>query len=187
MTRLARLLAALAVSAAALTAAGCEKHDVVTVGETEGIWLDVGPLDYQVQGSRQLTADTVPDSSYLMGLPQGVLPPEADETWFAVWLRIENKTDQPARTAEEFEIVDTDGRTHRPIRIDTSANPFAYEPTVLEPGDTVPRLDSAIEFNVSGAELLFKLPLESYQNRPLEFHIKSPGAEPAEAHVDLDV
>jgi hypothetical protein len=36
--------------------------------------------------------------------------------------------------------------------------------------------------------LLFKLPLTGYQNRPLEFRVKSPdGSEPAEAKLALDV
>ena len=49
--------------------------------------------------------------------------------------------------------------------------------------------DSAQDFDsVAGAELLFKLPLDSYQNRPLEFVIKgNAGDDPDEAKLALDV
>jgi hypothetical protein len=186
--RFARTSLAAVLTAAALVSAGCEKHDVVTHAATEGIWVDVGPLDYHIQGSRQLTEDAVPDRSYLKGLPQGILPAEGDETYFAVFLRIENKTDQPAQTAREFEIVDTTGRVFRPLELDPEVNPFAYQPTTLAPQDAIPVPDSAQDFNsFQGAELLFKIPLESYQNRPLEFKIISAGGEPREATLDLDV
>lgn len=176
--------------AASLFAAGCgNKEDVVTEAKTEGIWIDAGPLDYHIQGSRLLEPGLVPDASYLKGLPKGSTQPSGKEVWFAVFLRIENRTDRPAPTATEFEIVDTQGTSYSPYGLDTNVNPFAYKPTVLQPDKVIPVPDSAQDFDsVSGAELLFKLPLTSYQNRPLSFKIHAPdGSQPAEASVDLDV
>jgi hypothetical protein len=176
--------------AASLFAAGCgNKESVVTEAKTEGIWIDAGPLDYHIQGSRLLESGLVPDVSYLKGLPKGSAQPTGKEVWFAIFLRIENRTDKPALTSDDFEIVDTQGTTFRPYALDTNVNPFAYKPMTLQPNQVIPVPDSAQDFNsFSGAELLFKLPLTSYQNRPLAFKIHSPdGSAPAEASVDLDV
>ncbi len=186
--RLARTALVAVLSAVAI--AGCgNKEEVTADAKTEGIWIDAGQLDYHVQGSRVLEPDLVPDESYLKGLPGGVEDPKADEVWFAVFLRIENRTDATVPTAREFEIVDTEGKSYTPFGLNTEANPFAYKPTELGPDAVIPEPDSAQDFNsFSGAVLLFKIPLSSYQNRPLAFKIHSAdGSQPAEASVDLDV
>ncbi len=55
MTRLARLLVLSALAVAAFAASGCgNKEDIRTVGETEGLYIDIGGLRYQVQISRYL-------------------------------------------------------------------------------------------------------------------------------------
>jgi hypothetical protein len=188
-SRLLRTAAVAAAGALALAAAGCgNKEAVVTEAKTEGIWLDVGALDYHIQGSRQLTPAMVPDDRYLSGIRQGILPAGAKETWFAIFLRIENKTKQAHPTAREFEIVDTEQHVYKPIEIDPNVNPFVYTPQVLQPKDSVPRPDSAQDFDsTAGAMLLFKIPLDSYQNRPLELKIKSADVAPLEATLHLDV
>ena len=68
MTRLATLsLAALA----ALALAGCgNKVDTAIVGETEGIYVGVDGLTYQVQISRILNPASNEDQAYLLGLPE---------------------------------------------------------------------------------------------------------------------
>lgn len=185
----ARRALTLLVCAAALAGCGNENRGRdVAKAETEGIWVDVGPLDYHVQGSRQLNPAEVPDDRYLAGVSE--TPPTGDETWFVVFLRIENKTDDAAVSAEEFEIEDTEGDVYKPVEVDTNVNPFAYSPQKLAPNAVMPHPDSTQDFDsTSGSMLLFKLPLTSYQNRPLEFKIHAPegSEEPTEAEVDLDV
>jgi hypothetical protein len=183
------ILALIGVFAVAVTGCG-NKEDVTSEADTEGIWVDAGPLDYHIQGSRQLNPFQVPDDRYLQGLPGDYETPKADETWFAVFLRIENKTDAPAPTAEEFEIMDTQGVKYEPVAIDTEINPYAYDATDLGVGEVVPHPDSSQELDsTAGSMLLFKLPLDGYQNRPLEFIIHAPeGSDgPAEAQLALDV
>jgi hypothetical protein len=185
-----RRIVTLLLCALAALAAGCgNKEDVTTKADTEGIWIDVGDLDYHIQGSRQLNPNQVPDDRYLTGLPSDVSQPSGTETWFAVFLRIENRTDKTAPTATDFEIEDTEGDVYKPVALDTKVNPFAYLPQRLGPDEVMPAPDTAQEIDsTSGAMLLFKLPLTGYQNRPLEFRVKSAdGAKPAEASVDLDV
>ena len=53
--------------------AGCgNKGEEVSEAETEGIYLTVAGLTYQVQMSRFLNPGDVEDAQYLMGLPEGV-------------------------------------------------------------------------------------------------------------------
>lgn len=181
-----------AVSLLALLAfSGCgHKEDFTSQAENEGLWVDVGPLDYHVQGSRQLNPNEVPDDRYLAGVPDSVKPPAGNETWFAVFLRIENKTDEAALTAEEFEIEDTEGDVYRPVEVETQENAFSYAPQRLGPTEVMPQPDSSQAFSsAQGSMLLFKLPLSTYSNRPLAFKIKAPAGseEPTEADVDLDL
>ena len=197
MRRPTRTVLVSCLGALALLGAGCgNKEHVTTEAPTEGLWVDVGALDYHVQGSRQLNPTIVPDDAYVAGVPQGILPPGAKETWFAVFLRVENRTDKPHPVAEEIEIVDTEERVYRPLKLRADSNPFSYQPTVLPPEGTVPKPDSAQDFDsANGALLLFKIPLTSYQNRPLELKIKAPEDPeagdpkdaPPEATLDLDV
>jgi hypothetical protein len=181
---------AILVAAASLVASGCgNKQAIVTSATTEGVWIDAGPLEYHIQASRLLEPGEIPDYAYLKGLPPGSTQPTGKEVWFGVFLRIENNSKRSAPTAKQFEITDTQGTTFSPYAINTSINPFAYQPTVLQPGKVVPVPDSPQDFDsVSGALLLFKIPLANYQNRPLEFKVHSAdGSPPAEASVDLDV
>ena len=184
-----RPLALLTALLVALALGGCgNKHAVVTHAETEGIYIDVGELDYQIQGSRVLNPDVDPDRQYLAGLPETEGGPSREETWFAVFIRVDNHTDEEHTTASEFEIVDTQEETFEPIELDVASNQFAYESRGLEAGHTLPAEGSLTgEGPNQGALLLFKLPYETLQNRPLEFKIKpsAPGGE--EGVVDLDV
>lgn len=189
-----RTRTALACCLGVLALGGCgNKHRVTTEAPTEGLWVDVGALDYHVQGSRQLNPAIVPDADFVAGLPQGILPPGARETWFGVFLRVENRTDEPHPVAEEIEIHDTEARIFRPLALRTEANPFAYAARMLPPNQSLPPADSVAEASRNGGLLLFKLPLDAYQNRPLELVIKAPAEaetgedEPPQATIDLDV
>src|SRR5690349_19637299 len=114
----------LLVLAAALAIGGCaNKLETRTEGATEGLYIDVGQLKYQIQISRILNPSDVEDRNYLTNLPQGTLPPKGDEAWFGVWLRVENTNpDKTLPTASTFEIRDTQGNTFRPYA--QVGNPF---------------------------------------------------------------
>src|SRR3954468_19491134 len=104
------------ISAAFLLVTGCgDKEAVTTDAKTEGIWLDAGRLDYHIQGSRVLNPGITPDNAYLKGIPVSVSRPTGRELWFAVFLRIENKTERAALSARQFEIVDTLGNEFTPF------------------------------------------------------------------------
>jgi hypothetical protein len=177
----------LALCALALAGVGCgNRIETRTVGETEGLYVDIGELRYQVQISRILNPDDIEDRAYLEGLPEGTAPPSGEEAWFAIFLRVENSTDdKQLEPATEFEIADTQENTFEPYDV---RNPFAYAPRRLGPGNLIPHPDSAAGAGpIQGSLLLFKVTTEALGNRPLEFKIKHPSNPDEVGIVDLDV
>ena len=182
-----RLLVISTALACALTAAGCgNKMETVTQGDTEGIYLDVDHLKYQIQISRYMNPDDVEDKSYLVGLPASSPATGSDATYFGVFIRVQNTTDETLAPANDFEIVDTQENVYRPIPLDTNVNPFAYKPDPIEPNGLIPEPDSvASEGTIQGSLLLFKIKNDSFQTRPLEFRFKRGSG--TTGVVDLDV
>jgi hypothetical protein len=182
-----RRLLVISAALCALLGAGCgNKQETVTLGETEGIYLDVDHLKYQVQISRYMNENDVEDKSYLIGLPSSTGSPAGDETWFGVFIRVQNTTDETIAPANNFEIVDTQENVYRPIPLDTNINPFAYKPDPIPPGQLIPEANSvASSGTIQGSLLLFKVKTESLQNRPLEFRLKRGSG--TTGVVDLDV
>ena len=181
MSRLV-VLAALLI---ALVAGGCG-HEELTVADTEGLYTEIDGLKYQIQMSRYMNVNDVEDREYLKGLPEGTAQPSADETWFGVWVRVQNEGDKTLPSADTWEIHDTQGKVYRPIPIDTDINPFAYKPDPIAPKSLIPEPDSvASQTSIQGSMLLFKIKTESLQNRPLEFRFK--GGQGTTGVIDLDV
>ena len=188
MRRPARLTLAAALWAAALLAGGCgaDKDKPVTKAETEGIYLDLDELVYQVQMSRYLNINDVEDRDFLVGLPSGTAQPNEDETWFGVFMRVENVTDEPIPAANTFEIHDTQENVYRPVSLDRKVNVFAYEAAEVPPHGKLPLRDSAADqSSIKGNLLLFKVKTASLQNRPLELRIQRGSGQTAV--VDLDI
>lgn len=185
MRRLALLCLALV---GALLLAGCgNRQELYLAGETEGRYIDLGGLRYQIQISRQLNPALIEDRDYFRGIEPGVGPATRDQTWFGIFIRVQNTSDQPRDVTTLFEVVDTEERRYEPVLIDPQENPFAYEPRTIEPGGLLPAPDSvAYDGPTQGELLLFKISNESLQNRPLEFVIRSSQSD-EEGVVDLDV
>jgi hypothetical protein len=182
-----RLLVISAALACALVAAGCgNKMETVTQGDTEGIYIDIDDLKYQIQISRYMNPDDVEDKSYLIGLPASTPAPGRDETYFGVFIRVQNTTDETIAPANDFVIEDTQENLYRPIPLDTNINPFAYKPDPIAANGLIPEPDSvASEGTIQGSLLLFKIKTSSLQNRPLEFRFKRGSG--TTGVVDLDV
>jgi hypothetical protein len=188
MPRLARLALLCVAALAALAASGCgNKHDKVTLAETEGIYVTVDDLKYQIQISRILNPAALDDASYLRGLPEDEAEPADDEVWYGIFMRVENDSDDPHPTAEEFTIVDTQDDEFEPVELDPAVNDFVYEPTELQPGEVLPAPDTAAADNtIRGGLILFKVTTESLANRPMELEIASPSGGEG-AVIDIDV
>jgi hypothetical protein len=183
-----RLVTLLLIAVAALVLGACGNKEETTLhGDTEGIYIDVGDLKYQVQISRVLNATDREDTGYLIDLPadQQLKP---DENWFAVFMRVENDSDKAAPATDAYSIRDTQGNVYKPIAMGPT-NVFAYRAAVLQPKDILPLPGSpAAENTIQGAMLLFKIPVANFQNRPLELQIPPPaGVGGGTGTVDLDV
>lgn len=190
-----RIPAALLSIVAALTLAACGQHEPdevtgqkVSGAETEGIYIDVDNLKYQVQVSKQLNPLSTSDKDYLEGVSATDLQLADDEVFFAILMRVENDDrDRDAiESTDDFEIVDSQNLTYEPIPLDPSNN-FAYRASSINGGDTYPLINSTPgERPPYGSLVLFKLKRESLGNRPLELHVKSTQSE-QEGEINLDV
>lgn len=162
--------------AAALTLSACgNKTQSIHGGETEGIYVNVGNLKYQVQISRQLNPEAIPeDRTILEGVPASQRELAPDELWFAVFVRVENETDEPQRPTEDFEIEDQQGNTFEPVEVDDS-NPFAFSVDPIRPHGYAPGPDTVARQlgSIGGMLRLFKLERDTLANRPLELLIRS--------------
>jgi hypothetical protein len=168
--------------------AGCgNKEDVVTFADTEGVTVQVGGLDYQVQISRYLNPHDPEDKQYLMGLPQGTaVDPGGSEIWFGVWMRVKNYSGRTATPTSNFTITDTENDSFEPVPLNASINPFAYDPTPLLHAQVLPEPDTAAASGpIQGSLILFRLKTASIQNRPLLLHIAQGPTESATVSLDL--
>jgi hypothetical protein len=179
------VLAGLCLAAGAGLGACGNKVEVRTDAHTEGPYVSVGSLKYQVQVSRQLNPRDTEDRAYLVGIPPEEARLAPDETWFAVFIRTHNETSRGRRSARRFEIEDTQRRVFEPVQV---TNQFAYRPAVVPPDSSLPLEGStADETPIEGSLVLFKIPFESLANRPLELRISDPRAPRRHAVIELDV
>jgi len=188
----------LALALAALVAAGCGNHPKVAtenategtaIADTEGIYLDVDQLKYQVQMSRYMNSSDVEDAEYLKGLPSSVSEPNGSDSWFGVWIRVQNVTSQPHPIADNWEIRDTQDNVYRPIPLDTNVNLFALNThQQVAPNTIVPLSSTAAgQGPIQGSLLLFKIKNDSFQNRPLELRFTNGQQGGGTGIYDLDV
>ena len=179
------LLVALSLAIVAGLSACGNKQDKTLTAETEGTYVDLGDLKYQVQISRPLNPADIEDREYLKGVTDQLGP---DDQWFAVFVRVQNESDKAQKPATQYEITDTEEDTYNPVSIDTKSNDFAYNPTPIEGKGILPH-PSAIagQNSINGQLLLFKIPRTSLDNRPLELKIHNPADYQQTAVVNLDV
>ena len=179
---------------AVLALAGCgDSHSKVTTGTYAGEsganapYLDVGPLIYEVQISRQLNPWNTADATYLQGVPlaQDKLLP--GQEWFAVSLQVYNETTKPLLATNAITLTDTQGNVYRPIPIGPT-NLFAYRGGIVRSKNMlpIPGTPSRV-FGSQGQLLLFKIATISLDNRPLEIHIVNPLNPHSSASAELDV
>jgi hypothetical protein len=182
-----------AVAALALGACSDNSHTRVTTGTYAGEsgqnapYLNVGPLIYEVQLSRELNPYDTEDAAYLKGLTPAQRHLAPGEEWFAVFLQVYNESSAPHPVATELTISDTQENVYKRI-VPDAENEFAYRAGLLQPKARIPALNTvAANGPTQGALLLFKIKIVSLDNRPLELKIVDPFDPSQMAQAELDV
>jgi hypothetical protein len=158
-----------------LVLAGCGKSNHPATAENDGVYVQAGPITYQLEVSRELNQYATEDSQYLKGLPSGDASLTTNEEWYGVFLWAKNQTNHPVATSNNFDIVDTQGHHYQPVAVSPTANPYAWTTQTLEPGAVEPGPDTTASFGpTQGGLLLFKLNTSVYDNRPLTLEIRGP-------------
>jgi hypothetical protein len=178
----------------ALVLGACGNADTkVTTGTYAGEsgqnapYLNVGPLIYEVQLSRQLNPANIEDAAYLRGLTpaQSLLAP--GQEWFAVFMQVYNHSSTPLPAATDLTISDTQNNVYTPI-VPDAINEFAYRGGLVPAKSQIPVPESVANSGATqGALLLYKIQVVSLDNRPLELKIVDPTNPTQTASAELDV
>jgi hypothetical protein len=180
------------LAALALVACGNSETKVTTgtyAGESgqNAPYLNVGPLVYEVQLSRELNPANVEDAAYLQGLtsPQRTL--KHGEEWFAVFIQVYNHSSVPHLGASTITISDTQSNVYAPT-VPNQTNQFAYRGGFIPAESQIPVASSvAANGGTQGALLLYRIRVVSLDNRPLTIHIVDPKDSAQRASAELDV
>lgn len=175
--------------ALAVGLAACGQEAVPPSTLNDGVYVDAGPVTYQLQVSRELNPWGTEDKNYLVGLPSGTTSTEltGNQFWYGVFLWAKNQTNASHLTSDDFNIMDSSGNLYYPLHLDSAVNQYAWTSQLLEPGATQPTPSTTAYYGPTGGGLLlFKLPTSVYSNRPLTLQIYPPGGgHPAVISLDL--
>ena len=147
----------------------------------EGQSVELGELKYNVTFSRYLNPNDSEDEAYLVGQPEA----PKGESYFGIFLEVQNESDEPQVLPSAVKITDVDDNEYEVLESESIfALPFDGE---VEAEEQVPKLDTTAQLGaIEGSLALFLLPEEASENRPLTLHI--PGGEgEEEAEVKLDL
>lgn len=187
------LLAVLLVSVLALSACSDNSHTRVSTGTYAGEsgqnapYLNVGPLIYEVQLSRELNPYDTEDSTYLSGLTPAQRKLGPGEEWFAVFLQVYNESSIAHAATMDISISDTQENVYTPV-VPAPTNEFAYRGGLVPAKGRVPALDTtAANGPTQGALVLFKIKIVSLDNRPIEIKLVDPLNPTETASAELDV
>jgi hypothetical protein len=193
-SRLRKLPLALLALIATLALGACgDSHTKVTTGTYAGEsgagapYLNVGPLIYQVQLSRELSPFDTEDATYLEGLTPAERRLAPGQEWLGVFIQVYNNHSVEAPAATSMTVTDTQGDTYSPLA-PKQTNPFAYRGGAVPANGRLPVPDSiAADAPTQGALLLYKIQTVSLDNRPLKIKIASPTNAAETASAELDV
>jgi hypothetical protein len=180
MRRLTLLAGLLALAAPlGLAACGSDEHPGVDEPAREGLALPLDGIDYNVFITRQLNPRVPPDMAYVKEEP----PP--GQTIYGVFIQACNNSDEEHETVSDFVIHDNQGNRFEPTELPLD-NQFAYHPRPLGPDECIPEAGTVAQLGPSaGSMLLFELPLENTENRPLELEMEGSDGETLTFELDI--
>jgi hypothetical protein len=166
-----------------LLVAGCKSSRQEGVSR-EGLYEDVAGLDYNVFITRELNIRDAEDRDYYRG-------PEAPPGFalYGVFVQVCNHGHGYRFPDSRFTVEDNQGNSFDPLPLPKD-NVFAYRARRLATGACIPESGSAASSGpTAGSLLLFKFPLSSLENRPLELHIEAPpgSKKPVRKIIELDI
>ena len=162
---------------------GCGENPRPNDAAREGLPEEVGQIEYNVYITRELNLKDLEDQGYYDG-------PEAPPGFalYGVFLEACNHEDEGSEevmSARDFVIEDTQGESFEPIEL-ADDNIFAYKPEALGGQDCTPAEGTlARSAPTNGSLLIFELPLQTLENRPLQLKITAPDGD--EGRVELDI
>lgn len=174
-------LACLLVALVALT--GCDNTREKDAGR-EGLPEKIGNIEYNVFITRELNLRDVEDRGYYQG-------PEAPPGFalYGVFVQACNPNEEASKphvpAASQFEIEDTQGNTFKPLPLPAN-NIWAYRAQPLKQKACIPKKGTLASAGpTNGSLLVFKLPLQTLENRPLDLKITSPSSETGIIELDI--
>jgi hypothetical protein len=170
----------LAACVLALGAAGCgDEEPGVDEPAREGLALELEGVEYNVFITRQLNPRVAPDGAYVTdAAPRG-------EALYGIFIQVCNHSDEPRETVSEFVLHDNQDNRFEPEELPED-NAFAYTPGTLDPDECMPEAGSVAQLGPSaGSMILFQLPLENTENRPLELELEGESGETLTFELDI--
>ena len=152
----------------------------------EGLDVPLEGVVYNVYMTRQLNLRDAEDRGYAK-LPE----PAPGSTYYGVFLQACNRDDEEHLAAATMRVVDSQENEYEPVHLPED-NIFAYHPRKLLPQECIPQVGSLADTApTSGALVVFELPPDAVENRPLELEIVSgydlKAREPHSELVELDI
>jgi len=174
-----RATIAVCVLALALAACGSDEEQGVDEPAREGLSLKLDGVNYNVFITRQLNPKIPADDAYVTEeAPPG-------EALWGVFLQACNESDSPREPVSEFTVKDSLENTFHPQPLPED-NQFVYTPRTLLPEECIPQSGSVAQLGPSGgAMLLFQLPLDVTENRPLELEIEADNGKKLTYELDI--
>jgi hypothetical protein len=165
-----RVLALLLVLAL-IAVAGCGEEE--TTEAEEGVPVELGDLEFNIQLTRFLNPTDPEDSEYLAGQE---VPTPAGKSYLAVFMTIENRSDDEVTlpTTRQMKVVDTTDATYEAL---LSSTDFAVPLGSVIPGDgEVPEPGTAgASGPTQGGIVVFLVDAGIPENRPLDLEIAHDG------------
>jgi hypothetical protein len=178
--RLLMLLWLTALTAGAAACGNADHHPGIDEPAREGLAIELDGVEYNVFITRQLNPKITPDEAYYDG-PE----PEPGETLYGVFLQACNRTEDTQQSVDAFKITDAQGNEFEPEELPED-NQFAYHASELLPEECIPEAGSVAQLGpTAGSMLLFRLPLENTEYRPLELEVEGEGDEHLTFELDI--
>jgi hypothetical protein len=148
----------------------------------EGVPIEVGNLEFNVQMTRFLNPSDHEDKNYLAGQ---TVPTPAGKSYLGVFMTIKNQSGSATKvpSSDEITVVDTTGAAYQALPSDTSfAAPLG---TTMAGHSQIPVGDSPAESGpAQGAIVLFLVDQGVSENRPLKLEIEHDGVT---GDITLDI